>query len=54
MRHSTLPLATVALLLVAAVAFADEPAETYTPPDGLEAGWYARIETSMGRIVARV
>jgi len=28
--------------------------EEFTPPAGLEQGWYARIETSMGRIIVQL
>ncbi len=31
-----------------------EEEEAFQPPAGLEEGWYASIETSMGRIVARL
>jgi len=34
--------------------FAQNPEESYSPPVDLLEGWYARIETSMGRIVARL
>lgn len=42
----------VLILLAAAPAFSEEDAsDPYTPPDDFPMGWYARIETSMGRIV---
>jgi len=28
--------------------------DAFQPPDGLRGGWYARIETSMGQIIARL
>jgi peptidyl-prolyl cis-trans isomerase A (cyclophilin A) len=43
---------TIVLLLAAMPVFSEEAAvDTYTPPDSWPKGWYARIETSMGRIV---
>jgi peptidyl-prolyl cis-trans isomerase A (cyclophilin A) len=43
------------LILVPVLAFAEDAAETaYTAPDDWPPGWYARIETSMGRIVIRL
>jgi peptidyl-prolyl cis-trans isomerase A (cyclophilin A) len=50
-------LAWIALAMVACLspAVAAEPIEDdFTPPDGLSEGWYARIETSAGRIIARL
>ena len=32
----------------------DEPADVYVPPEDFPVGWYARIETGEGRIVARL
>lgn len=36
------------------IAFGDELPEEFTPSQELSKGWYARIETSMGRIVVRL
>ena len=45
-----LTLVIVALALTAA----EEPADEFTPPEGLPDGWFAQIETSKGVIVARL
>ena len=37
-----------------AVGGAEEADRDFAPPKGLDEGWYARIETSFGRIVARL
>jgi cyclophilin family peptidyl-prolyl cis-trans isomerase len=47
------------LLLCTSLAASQEPAprveqDYFLPPVGLEQGWYARIETSHGRILARL
>lgn len=46
------------VLLLAGVApsgaIAEDVRDEFVPPDGLPEGWYARIDTSMGRIVARL
>jgi len=63
--RSVLIAATLVLALVPLVAEAptetapEKPAvekesDSFEPPEGLRAGWYARIETSMGRIIARL
>lgn len=47
----------LAIFCVAGWSFAQEPTGTedyFLPPVGLEPGWYARIETSKGRIIARL
>lgn len=41
-------------LLLACPAVTAASEEAYTPPEDLEDGWYARIETSMGRIVIQL
>jgi len=46
-----------ALLLVSLLAQpvqAGQLKEEFRPPDGLTEGWYARIETSLGRIIVRL
>jgi peptidyl-prolyl cis-trans isomerase A (cyclophilin A) len=46
---------TLALVVVAVCpTHATESEDEFTPPEHLQEGWYARIETSMGRIVARL
>jgi peptidyl-prolyl cis-trans isomerase A (cyclophilin A) len=53
-RHLVTPL-TLALVVVAICpTHATETEGAFVPPDNLQEGWYARIETSMGRIVARL
>jgi len=44
------------LVLAASAVHAEAPAaaDEFAPPADLEPGWYARIETSRGRIVARL
>jgi hypothetical protein len=45
------------LLWIAPAFAADEPAAeepAFTPPAGLEKGWYTRIQTRMGDIIARL
>lgn len=45
------------ILIAAGWLFAQEPGASedyFLPPVGLETGWYARIETSRGRIIARL
>jgi len=45
------------LLWIAPAFAADEPAAeepAFTPPAGLEQGWYTRIQTRMGDIIARL
>ena len=32
----------------------EDPLGPFQPPEGLDEGWYARIETSMGRVIARM
>jgi peptidyl-prolyl cis-trans isomerase A (cyclophilin A) len=57
---ATLLLALVPVLAEAEPTIAPEllPTEAsedaFQPPEGLRGGWYARIETSMGRIIARL
>ncbi len=36
------------------LAAADEPVGEFIPPEGLPDGWFARIDTSEGRIIARL
>ncbi len=45
-----------ALLMFAAIAAAapDEESAAFQPPADLEEGWYARMETGRGRIIARL
>jgi len=50
---------TVSMLLTLVIAAtslasAEEAADGFTPPEGLSESWYARIDTSMGRIIARL
>ena len=45
-------LTVVTIAMPAALAEATD--DVFTPPEGLSEGWYARIETSMGRIVVRL
>ncbi len=45
-------LGVVMMALTLSAAVADETA--FTPPADLEEGWYARIETTKGRIIARL
>ena len=45
------------LLWIVPASATDEPtaeAPAYTPPAGLEKGWYTRIQTPMGDILARL
>jgi peptidyl-prolyl cis-trans isomerase A (cyclophilin A) len=44
----------VVLLAAAPVLLSAEAEVDFTPPATLEEGWYARIETSMGRILVRL
>ena len=44
----------IVLLAVSPVSLSANPGAEYNPPATLEEGWYARIETSMGRIVVRL
>lgn len=47
----------VALLVIVPILAADEPVteeDAFTPPAGLEEGWYVRILTPMGQIIARL
>jgi peptidyl-prolyl cis-trans isomerase A (cyclophilin A) len=57
-RKRLLSVSGLALLLwIAPTLAADEPAAeepAYTPPPGLQQGWYTRIQTPMGDIVARL
>jgi peptidyl-prolyl cis-trans isomerase A (cyclophilin A) len=41
-------------LAVAGLAAIEGGVGEFQPPDGLHPGWYARIETDMGRIIARL
>ena len=47
-------IALAALLVAIPLAAANEPVDEVTPPESLARGWYASIETSMGRIIARL
>ncbi len=49
----TLFLLTIVIFLMTTV-IAQEKEDDYKPPTNLQEGWYARIETSMGRIVVRL
>jgi peptidyl-prolyl cis-trans isomerase A (cyclophilin A) len=55
-RLSIRSVCAVILLVFAGVAIADGEGESavFQPPEGLHTGWYARIETDMGRIIARL
>ncbi len=58
-RRASLFLVLLLLLLPAGAAWAEEsaapPAEPeFTPPENLHEGWYARIETTKGRILIRL
>jgi peptidyl-prolyl cis-trans isomerase A (cyclophilin A) len=46
----------VSILFFGITAFAEEETKgaEFQPPEGLHPGWYARIETDMGRIIARL
>jgi len=46
--------AILALVLVFAVTAGWSEESTYEPPQSLEEGWYARIETGMGRVVVQL
>ena len=52
-RHIALVGLTIVILTLQ-LTFATEPEEAFTPPEGLRDGWYARIDTSDGRIIARL
>lgn len=56
MPNPTLPIVALSLALLApgAARCDDPPAIEPGLPENLPVGWYARIETSMGRIVARL
>jgi cyclophilin family peptidyl-prolyl cis-trans isomerase len=44
----------ILFLIVAAFAGEEKTEAEFQPPEGLHPGWYARIETDMGRIIARL
>jgi peptidyl-prolyl cis-trans isomerase A (cyclophilin A) len=52
LSHSII--ATLALLLPAVAAAADGKPAQFQPPEDLATGWYARMETDEGRIIARL
>jgi peptidyl-prolyl cis-trans isomerase A (cyclophilin A) len=47
-------LALTLVIVVMPAALAEDVASEFEPPPNLAEGWYARIDTSMGRIVARL
>jgi len=57
-RHRLVWVASLLVLAWLAPSLAEDGTpteeEVFTPPDGLERGWYVRIETTMGRIIARL
>jgi len=54
MRPRFAAAAVLVLVALAGIATAAEPEPEFTPPPDLEEGWYARIETSFGRILVRL
>lgn len=56
MTHAPYRLIILLFLLFAAnmAAAADEEPAGFQPPENLEPGWYARMETGRGRIIARL
>jgi len=50
------PVASIAILMlvVSPIVGDDGMKDEFVPPEGLAPGWYARIETTMGRIVAQL
>ena len=42
------------VICVLTLTAAEEPVDEFVPPEGLAVGWFARIDTSEGRIIARL
>ena len=54
-RHRLITICALTLVILSTrFAFAEETVDAFTPPEGLRDGWYARIETSKGRIIAQL
>ncbi len=53
-RRSIVFLCLTIVMLTLSPGMAEEPEETFEPPSDLTEGWYARIETTKGRILARL
>ena len=54
-RHRLITICALTLVILSTrFAFAEETVDAFTPPEGLHDGWYARIETSKGRIIAQL
>jgi peptidyl-prolyl cis-trans isomerase A (cyclophilin A) len=47
-------IALTVVIIAIPLVLADETDRALTPPEGLSEGWYARIDTSMGRIIVRL
>jgi len=47
-------IALTVVIITIPLTLAEEIDDAFTPPEGLSEGWYARIETRMGRIIVRL
>ncbi len=53
-NHIVATLVLTIVILALPTLVAEDQQSEFVPPADLEEGWYARIETSMGRIVAKL